>query len=238
VRPLVFVIPTFNEPDADIEKSIDSVMALRCDTRAIVVDDKSTLPPFGGRTFGDDKIVIVRRDKNGRPPAALNTGIREAMSRFGNCYLSRLDVGDTVLAERADQLEWHAAGGFHASWSHWVDRISGLERRTDEKWRRSIFRDCQFTLLSCIWDAYAWSTAGGFDESLPWCHDWDFCLKVHDAVGWQGYEAPTVLAGVMPGGWTAQAMASDEARARRDKCHTTVIRRARTMRTRHRAAPR
>lgn len=221
---LVFIVPVYNEQPGDVLTSIDSIKALDCRTHIVVVDDCSVTPiePMEG-------VETLWHTTNGGPQGALNTGIQYVRQRWGDVPVSRLDVGDTVLAERAHQLEWMLSNDHRAVFAdHW-DRASDTPFRVATAWDWNIYRDCQFTLLSAIWFA----SVGLFDPALPYAHDWDFCLKVQASTGWRRYPGgPTVRCGMMPGGYTAQAFADKARRRKRDACVAEVCARARSLRPR------
>ena len=94
------VVPTFGRP-AFLAEAVQSVLRQTItDLECIVVDDASPDPP----TLPDDpRVTLIRRERNGGPPAARNTGIAAATGR----YLAFLDDDDVWVPER---LELAAAG--------------------------------------------------------------------------------------------------------------------------------
>lgn len=217
---IAFIVPVFNETPEDIAISVGSILAIEADVRVLLVDDCSDepLPPQSA------SVTLIRHERNGGPQVALNTGIQYALDEWGDVPISRLDVGDEVLPERARQLEQMIASKRRAVFSdHW-DRLTDSLYSAESRWDRRIYQDCQFTLLSAIWRPSVWREVGGFDVALPYCHDWDFCLKVQKSVGWSRYVGgPTVRCGVMPGGY------SDRAGAARDRYTSLVYKRAQKM---------
>jgi glycosyltransferase involved in cell wall biosynthesis len=89
------IIPTFGRP-AFLADSVESVLRQTItDFECIVVDDASPVTP----TLPDDpRLRLVRRETNGGPPAARNTGIGAASGRF----LAFLDDDDVWLPGRLD----------------------------------------------------------------------------------------------------------------------------------------
>src|SRR3954464_14214558 len=87
------IIPTYGRPKF-LSEAVASVLAQTCaDFECIVVDDAgpelATLP-------NDARIRVIRRDENGGPPAARNTGIDAARGT----YVAFLDDDDVWLPTR------------------------------------------------------------------------------------------------------------------------------------------
>jgi glycosyltransferase involved in cell wall biosynthesis len=87
------VVPTYGRP-AFLAEALGSVLAQTfADFECIVVDDASPEPP---ELPGDPRVRLVRREENGGPPAARNTGIRAATGH----YVAFLDDDDVWLPGR------------------------------------------------------------------------------------------------------------------------------------------
>jgi glycosyltransferase involved in cell wall biosynthesis len=87
------VIPTYGRR-AYLDEAVASVLAQTfADFECIVVDDASPEPPS---VLDDRRLHLIRRDVNGGPPAARNTGIAAA----GGSYLAFLDDDDVWLPDR------------------------------------------------------------------------------------------------------------------------------------------
>jgi glycosyltransferase involved in cell wall biosynthesis len=84
-EPLVSVIvPTYDRPLL-LRRSLESVAAQTFqDWECIIVDDASPTRSAEGvvTAFSDPRFRLVRRDANGGPSAALNTGLEEASARY------------------------------------------------------------------------------------------------------------------------------------------------------------
>ena len=87
-KPLFSVIiPTYDQ--RLLPEAVSSVLAQRiADLECIVVDDASP-SPVGG--FADSRVTVVRRDRQGGPAAARNTGLRLARGRYV-CFLDDDDL--------------------------------------------------------------------------------------------------------------------------------------------------
>ncbi|MDQ1520746.1 MAG: hypothetical protein QOI55_1819 [Actinomycetota bacterium] len=87
------VIPTYGRP-AFLADAVASVLGQRVvDFECIVVDDASPEAPV---LPDDPRLQLLRRERNGGPPAARNTGIDAATGR----YLAFLDDDDVWLPGR------------------------------------------------------------------------------------------------------------------------------------------
>lgn len=87
------IVPTFGRP-AYLAEAVGSVLRqTMTDFECIVVDDASPEPPA---LPDDPRFRLLRRERNGGPPAARNTGIAAASGR----YLAFLDDDDIWLPNR------------------------------------------------------------------------------------------------------------------------------------------
>jgi glycosyltransferase involved in cell wall biosynthesis len=93
-RPLFSVlIPTYNRQQL-LSEAIDSVLSQTMeDFECIVIDDASPKPLV---VPDHPRIKLVRRDTNGGPPAARNTGLDHASGR----YIAFLDSDDLFTPDR------------------------------------------------------------------------------------------------------------------------------------------
>ncbi|HXY72526.1 MAG TPA: glycosyltransferase family 2 protein [Actinomycetota bacterium] len=103
VTPLFsVVIPTRSRPQP-LAEALESVLVQTVtDFEVVVVDDASPIPV---EAAGDPRVRVVRRETNGGPPAARNTGIDAARGRLV-CFLDDDDL------YTPDRLEMAAATPF------------------------------------------------------------------------------------------------------------------------------
>jgi glycosyltransferase involved in cell wall biosynthesis len=104
------VIPTYGRP-AFLAEAVASVLAQTDgDFECIVVDDASPEPAV---LPDDPRLRLVRREENGGPPAARNTGIDAAVGR----YVAFLDDDDVWTPDRlAGAREAHARAQVAVCW--------------------------------------------------------------------------------------------------------------------------
>jgi glycosyltransferase involved in cell wall biosynthesis len=104
------IIPTYGRPKF-LSEAIASVLVQTCaDFECIVVDDASPEP---ATLPNDARLQLIRRDENGGPPAARNTGIDAA----GGTYVAFLDDDDVWVPTRlADALVAHARAPVAVCW--------------------------------------------------------------------------------------------------------------------------
>ena len=89
------IVPTYNR-SALLRDAVGSVLGQnRSDFECLVVDDASPTPPT---LVSDPRLKLIRRDQNGGPAAARNTGIDHAR---GQC-ITFLDDDDLFLPDRLD----------------------------------------------------------------------------------------------------------------------------------------
>jgi glycosyltransferase involved in cell wall biosynthesis len=176
------VIPTYNRAGV-VKEAVDSVLAQEYnDFELIVVDDGSTdntsevLVPYG-----DDVTVLFQENKG--VSAARNRGIAEASGR----YIAFLDSDDLWLPRKLSaQVEFFNR------------RPDALICQTEEVWVRNGIRVnpgkrhkkpsgmiFEPSLELCLVSPSAvmirrdlMERAGGFDETLPACEDYDLWLRI------------------------------------------------------------
>jgi glycosyltransferase involved in cell wall biosynthesis len=104
------IIPTHGRPRF-LAEAIDSVLAQTfADLECIVVDDASPQPAV---LPADARVRVVRRDSNGGPPAARNTGIEAALGK----YVAFLDDDDVWRPQRlADAIAAHERAPVAVCW--------------------------------------------------------------------------------------------------------------------------
>lgn len=181
--PLVSVIvPTYADRASRLQSALASISAQEClgeqfDVEVIVVDDASWGPTEEVvRRFPETR--YVRHDTNRGPPAARNTGLREATGK----YVAFLDDDDLWLPRRLSVqvpvLE--QAQGLAVAYSQFVyvhndgtsnvvpsDRPSG--------W---IFEAIAAHVPTVLIPKEAFDTVGEFDERLWWGDDQDMWMRL------------------------------------------------------------
>jgi glycosyltransferase involved in cell wall biosynthesis len=110
VPAFTVVIPTYGRPDF-LTEAVASVLAQSFgDFECIVVDDASPDPVTLPR---DERLCLVRRESNGGPPAARNTGIAAARGD----YVAFLDDDDVWRPSRLEQaIEAHRRAPIAVCW--------------------------------------------------------------------------------------------------------------------------
>src|SRR5437588_9672841 len=89
------IVPTYGRPQF-LSEAVRSVLDQTVsDLECLVVDDASPEPVI---VEGDGRVRIIRRASNGGPPAARNTGIRNARGR----YVAFLDDDDLFTTDRLE----------------------------------------------------------------------------------------------------------------------------------------
>jgi glycosyltransferase involved in cell wall biosynthesis len=129
------VIPTYGRPRF-LAEALTSVLAQTYhDFECIVVDDASDEPA----TLPDDpRVHLVRRDENGGPPAARNTGIDAARGT----YLAFLDDDDLWAPHRLeDALEAHQRAPVAICWQSTLGRDTPPSGRVLEGDARDVILD-------------------------------------------------------------------------------------------------
>lgn len=184
--PLVSVIiPTYNRADL-VLRAVNSVLSQTfTDYECIVVDDAST--------DGTDHLAIfkspqpplkyVRFDARGGVSKARNAGVAASSGQ----WIAFLDSDDEWLPPKLEkQVLWHRehpAFEISQTKEFWVRRGNRVNPpKTHEKTEGYIFKQsllrCMVTPSSVMLTRALFLDAGGFDESLPACEDYDLWLKI------------------------------------------------------------
>ncbi len=113
------VIPTYGRPRF-LAQAVASVLAQTVDNvECVVVDDGSRVPLIPP---DNPRVRLIRRDVNGGPAAARNTGVAHARGR----YLAFLDDDDCFTPERlAVALEGLQRASIALCWSRNFDEPPG-----------------------------------------------------------------------------------------------------------------
>jgi glycosyltransferase involved in cell wall biosynthesis len=183
--PLVSVlITTLNSArfiDATLESALRQTLT---DFEVLVLDDGST----------DDTVERVRRVRDPRvraweyphrgAPAALNAGLALARGR----YLALLDHDDlwlpAKLARHVDAFDAQPGAAATFSWSGLIDEHDRPIAVHPAHWHGAIgFRQLLEDYVigpssSLVMRRASVERAGGFDEQLPRCHDFDLTLRL------------------------------------------------------------
>lgn len=209
-RPVVVVIPCHNPKPGELERSVESALAVPGVDLVRIVDDGSdvSVPPSV-----DPRIDVVTRS-NGGPAAALNTGIR---SLPRDTVVCRLDVGDVFYPEaKARQIALVRSGQVCASASPSLDPVAGTVRPFNQNWRKDLYRYCTFAGPTVVFEKSAWEDVGGFDESYRWAQDFHFLVSLHFAGLLTAFEEVTCEAGMYSDGHSDTRGDPDRTSARQE----------------------
>ncbi len=210
-RPVVVVVPCFNEQPARVMRSVESALATPGVDVVRVVDDGSPDPLVLPQR---EQLEVIRCAVNGGPAAALSAGIRTLPS---DAIVCRLDVGDVFYPEtKARQIAEVVSGVCRASGSPRFDPVAGVERRPAPDWQQRIYTDAQFAAPTTVYERSVWADVGG-NADMRWCEDWLFAIKVQAYVGWRMFPDVTCSAGEFPGGHS-DVSADKNRRSERAKC--------------------
>jgi glycosyltransferase involved in cell wall biosynthesis len=168
------IIPCKDEREDRLMMAVDSAAAV-CD-EVIVCDDGSTVPVV----IDMPKVRVVRNAKALGPPAACNVAADAATG----LYLARLDCGDKFFMSKREQIVAHLQDGIQASFSVTVCEKTGIKYGTNPQWQTKLYSDNVFAASSTIISRALFKAVGGYDESLRYCDDWDFHVRVQAEHGW------------------------------------------------------
>ncbi len=184
------VIPTYNRAGT-ILRAVNSVLGqTHSDFEVIVVDDGSSDDTAGLLAgIGDNRVRLLRHDRNRGAAAARNTGVAAAAGEF----VAFLDSDDAWLPQKlAVQLVALRAahpdqavschGVLMHLLDHQVEREQPLENSED--WLLRLTLDCNLspgTTQLARRDVFA--RIGFLDETLPRFEDWDWLLRYAESGG-------------------------------------------------------
>lgn len=219
---VVVIIPCYREQLERVARTVDSARAVRNVTRVIVIDDGCAAAELD--TLDCE---VVHLDHNRGCSGALNAGMAQLSKDDIAC---RLDVGDVFYAEpKARQIDVVLSGQHPCSSSPHFDPVAGSVWTPPDRWRRHIFSDSVFTGCTNVYRRWVCDEVGGHDESLRYCGDWDFSMKVEFYVGWHMHAEPTCDAGMYPDGFSARAQQSPITAKRRIDDRSRVFERGRAF---------
>jgi glycosyltransferase involved in cell wall biosynthesis len=207
------VLPTHNR-EAYLRESIGSVLAQTWpDWRLIVVDDGST---DGTAAYlaglADPRISVIRHDRCANPARLRNAGLARVTSRL----VAFLDSDDRWAPDKlAVQLPALAAASPECRWSFTgYGRIDAAGRPftlaggRPLSWRSgwilsAMLRDeVSVALSSVVVERALMAEAGGFDETLQLCSDYDMWVRLANRARAAAVERPLVEIRAHTGNWT------------------------------------
>jgi glycosyltransferase involved in cell wall biosynthesis len=192
-RPLISVIiPTYNR-ERYLREAVESVFGQTYDDwELLVVDDGST---DGTRTYletlTDPRVRRVLRSHCGNAALLRNVGVRDA----GGSHIAFLDSDDAWLPEKLalqiDDLQGHPECGWsYTGYVHMDEWGRGNEWR-NRRWRWAphsgwilealIAEPALIAMPTVMVTRQLFEAVGGFDESLPRCHDQDLWLRLAES---------------------------------------------------------
>lgn len=172
---------------AHIEASVQSVIDQTfTDFELLAIDDASTDETLAlVERFADDRIRLLRNERNLGQVATLNRGLREA----NGAYVARLDQDDVCLPERfARQIALLDSQPSVAVTGTWVDVVDDQGEKVDELRTRLDDRAGTFLLIlenrlplahpSVMFRRDRVLAAGGYDEAVRYCEDMDLWRRL------------------------------------------------------------
>jgi peptidoglycan/xylan/chitin deacetylase (PgdA/CDA1 family) len=183
MSPRVSVVVPAHDAAATLDRTLDSLTAQEADWEAIVVDDGSTdqtAQLAQARAAADPRVTVVRRPRGG-PSAARNTALEHAVGR----WVLFLDADDELAPGGLNALLRAADGAPGARWlcGGW-ERITPDGRSTNYPPRTLtdapavLAGACAFAIHACLTERELVVEAGGFDETLHTCEDWDLWQRI------------------------------------------------------------
>ena len=176
------IIPTYNRWPM-LGEAVDSVLAqTAAGHELIVVDDGSTdETPLRLRDYGA-RLTVLTQSRRG-VAAARNAGVRHASGR----YLAFLDSDDlwhpSKLERQLDFMEGNPRAEICQTDEIWIrNGVRVNPRHKHRKPSGDIFRAslelCLVSPSAVMMRRELFERAGGFDESLPVCEDYDLWLRI------------------------------------------------------------
>jgi glycosyltransferase involved in cell wall biosynthesis len=165
----------------------------------VVVDDGSTDDTREVvRSFRDDRLRLVRK-VNGGLSSARNLGIAHARAAF----IGLLDGDDRWHPAKAERhlalMERDPTIGISFSHSAYIDEAGRATGRVlftslrQPTLRQLVLRNCIGNGSTPILRAACFEAAGGFDETLRSCEDWEMWVRILRDTGYTAVLVPEVL---------------------------------------------
>ena len=177
------IIPTFNRA-APVREAVASVLAQTCrDFELLVVDDGSTDATLEALASFFGEIRLLRTSRRRGVSAARNLGAAASRGE----WLAFLDSDDMWLPEKLArqlaQLEAHPELELCQTGETWVRRgVRVNPPQTHVKEGGQIFfrslERCLISPSAVVMSRRLFEAAGGFDEELPACEDYDLWLRL------------------------------------------------------------
>ncbi len=194
---MTVVIPTFNRAHI-VGRALRSVLSQTYqDWETVVVDDASTDETEDVvRSFGDSRILFLRREQNGGVSAAQNSGIAASSGRYISFLHSDDEFLPTKLEKQVDLLDRQTpqVGAVECGFKVLSDRH---ERTMLPSLRGKGYEDLlefatgvqigPFLIRRALADEIR------FDESLPGWEDWDFLLRLVTRCNLAFIEEPLIV---------------------------------------------
>jgi glycosyltransferase involved in cell wall biosynthesis len=202
VSPRVTVLLAVKDGLPWLREAIESVLSQTFgDFELLLVDDGSTDGTADvAEAYGDQRIRVLRNERNLGQVPSLNRGLREARGE----YVARLDADDVCLPDRLQRqlavLDADPSVALVGTWMDVVDERGRLWARL-----RGHVRDYPEFLFAILADRYPWGhpslmfrrdsvlELGGYDETLAPSEDKDLYRRLALARhGARGLEEPLV----------------------------------------------
>lgn len=152
--------------------------------------------PIGG------SIMVVDDMERKGLARALNWGRRSCEVHGNPTHICWLSTGDTLHPDRFAHPLPTTRG---QCCQVYVQSRDAIIPTLYAGWQKRIYRDNQFCGSGMIVPVHIWDAVGGFDESLTYCSDWDFAVRVQHQFGWDCVPEVLATANEYPDGMTATA---------------------------------
>lgn len=211
---LTVVVPVRDRP-AELARCLDGLASLAGGPLVLVVDDASDDPAAVSGVAAAAGASVLRRQVNGGPAAARNTGLAAAKTPLVAFLDSDCVPGpgwlDAILPHFADPAVGAVAPRIapHEAGRTWLARYEGASSTLDMGWRPSIVRPGSRVpyVPGAALVVRAQAAGAGFDEDMRLGEDVDFVWRL-GAAGWRVRYEPAAVMGhqhrVRLGPWFAR----------------------------------